>query len=87
MPFTYTITSPTGQNVPFNILGNQLRVNDSSLAPGDYPITVRADDGLGTIIFQTMTITCVAAAPPAPSLRYNQAQNSQYSSGTLTASI
>lgn len=79
MPFTYTLTSNPGNL--FNIAGTQLRVNNSTIAAGNYPVTVRADDGFGTIIFQDLVL--VATAPLTPMFRFNQAPNSQYGGGLL----
>jgi hypothetical protein len=74
VPFTYTLTSNPGNL--FNISGTQLRVNSSTIAIGSYPVTVRADDGFGTIIFQNLVL--VATPPLTPMLRFNLAPNSQY---------
>lgn len=82
MPFTYTLTSNPGNL--FNISGNQLRVNSSSIAPGSYPVTVRADDGLGNIIFQSMMLTATGSG--APAFNFTVTQNSQYV-GTLLGGL
>jgi hypothetical protein len=68
----------------FNISGTQIRVNNSSIAVGSYPVTVRADDGFGTIIFQNLVL--VATAALTPMLRFNLPTNSQYI-GTMTGSV
>jgi hypothetical protein len=82
MAFTYTFTSNPGNL--FNIVGSQIRVNNSSIAVGNYPVTVRADDGFGTIIFQNLVL--VATASLTPMLQFNLAPNSQYV-GTLMGSV
>ena len=82
MPFTYTLTSNPGSL--FNILGDQVRVNNGSIVSGNYPITVRADDGFGTIIFQNLVL--VAGDPLTPMLDFSLAPNSQYG-GTLIGSV
>lgn len=82
MPFTYTLTSNPGNL--FNILGAQIRVNNSTIAVGNYPVTVRADDGFGTIIFQNLVL--VASPPLIPMLKFNLAPNSQYI-GTIIGSV
>jgi hypothetical protein len=82
VPFTYTLTSNPGNL--FNISGTQIRVNNSSIAVGSYPVTVRADDGFGTIIFQNLVL--VATPSVSPMLRFNLATNSQYI-GTLIGSV
>lgn len=82
MAFTYTFTSNPGNL--FNIAGAQIRVNNSSIAAGSYPVTVRADDGFGTIIFQNLVL--VAGPELIPMLRFNFAPNSQYV-GTLIGGV
>lgn len=84
--FTYTLTSNPGNL--FNIAGNTLRVNNSAIVAGNYPVTVRADDGFGTIIFQNLVLTATGLVSPplSPSLRFDQPFNSQYI-GTLLGSV
>lgn len=75
MPFTYTFTSNPGNL--FNISGSNIIVNNSSIEAGSYPVTVRADDGFGTVIFQNLRLIATGGTVP-PSLNFSLAQNSQY---------
>jgi len=77
MAYTYTFTSNPGNL--FNISGNTIRVNNSTIAAGSYPVTVRANDGAGSIIDQVLILIATGIVPPpAPALKFDAPSNSQY---------
>lgn len=85
MAYTYTFTSNPGNL--FSISGNTILVNNSLIAAGNYPVTVRANDGLGSIVDQNFTLIAIAVIPPVTSaLKFNVTSNSQYV-GTLLGGI
>lgn len=77
MAYVFTFTSNPGNL--FKISGNQILVNSSTIAAGDYPVTVRADDGQGSVVITNYLLTATAAAAPPPAaLKFNVSSNSQY---------
>ena len=83
MAYTYTFTSNPGNL--FNISGNTIRVNNSTIVAGNYPVTVRANDGAGSIVDQNLLLiaSAVVSPPLSPALKFDTPPNSQYVGTTL----
>ena len=58
--YTYSLTSNPG--TLFNISGSSLRVTSTTIAAGSYPVTIRANNGAGSIIDKAFLLTATAAA-------------------------
>ena len=58
--YTYSLTSNPG--TLFNISGASLRVTSTTIAAGSYPVTIRADNGAGSVIDRVFLLTATAAA-------------------------
>ena len=56
--YTYTFTSNPG--TLFNISGSNLRVTSTTIAAGSYPVTIRADNGAGSVIDKAFLLTATA---------------------------
>jgi hypothetical protein len=73
--YTYSFTSNPG--TLFNISGSDLRVTSTTIAAGSYPVTIRADNGAGSVIDQPFFLTATAVGG-SPSLDFSDPDNSQY---------
>ena len=78
--YTYTFTSNPGSL--FAINGTALSNAISPLTPGSDPITVKADNGAGSVVSSPFLITVIASAAFAPSLNFSNATDSMYA-GTV----
>ena len=57
--YTYTFTSNPG--TLFNISGALLRVTSTTIVAGSYPVTIRADNGAGSVVTRAFLLTATAA--------------------------
>ncbi len=73
--YTYSFQSNPG--TLFNISGSSLRVTSTTIAAGSYPVTIRADNGAGSVIDKVFLLTATAVGGSA-ALQFNFASNSQY---------
>ncbi len=53
--YTYSFQSNPG--TLFNISGSSLRVTSTTIAAGSYPVTIRADNGAGSVIDRVFLLT------------------------------
>ncbi len=58
--YTYSFQSNPG--TLFNISGSSLRVTSTTIAAGSYPVTIRADNGAGSVVDKVFLLTATAAA-------------------------
>ncbi len=58
--YTYSLTSNPG--TLFNISTTSLRVTSTTIAAGSYPVTIRADNGAGSIIDKVFLLTATPVA-------------------------
>lgn len=47
---TYSFGLTSNPGLLFTVVGNQLQVNNASIGPGTYPISVQADNGQGSVV-------------------------------------
>lgn len=73
--YTFSLTSNPG--TLFNISGSSLRVTSTTIAAGSYPVTIRADNGAGSVIDKVFLLTATGVGGGA-GLLFNVASNSQY---------
>lgn len=78
MPITYTLTKNPGNL--FRLSGSWILVNTTSLALGkSYPVTVKIDNGLGTVTLKNLVLAAGAVSSSLkPTLQFNRQPNSQY---------
>jgi hypothetical protein len=62
--YTYTFTSNPG--TLFNISTASLRDNTGTNGAGSYPITIKADNGAGSVVSKAFLITATAASTGSP---------------------
>jgi len=55
--YTYSLTSNPG--ILFNISTASLRVNNGTIAAGPYPVTVKADNGAGSVVTRAILLTAI----------------------------
>jgi len=57
---TYTYSFQSNPGTLFNISGSDLRVTSTTIAAGSYPVTIRADNGAGSVIDKAFLLTATA---------------------------
>ena len=53
--YTFSLTSNPGSL--FSITTNQLKVANASISAGSYPITIKADNGAGSVVTRSFLLT------------------------------
>ncbi len=61
---TYTYSFQSNPGTLFNISGSSLRVTSTTIAAGSYPVTIRADNGAGSVIDKVFMLTATASSSP-----------------------
>lgn len=57
--YTFGLTSNPG--LLFTIVGNQLQVNNASIAPGSYPVSIQADNGAGSTVTASFVLVALSS--------------------------
>lgn len=57
---SYTYTFQSNPGTLFNISTASLRVTSTTIAAGSYPVTIRADNGAGSVIDKVFLLTATA---------------------------
>jgi hypothetical protein len=63
---TYTFSFTSNPGSLFSITSNQLKVANAAIGVGTYPVTVKADNGAGSVITTTFSLTATGTLSGQP---------------------